>query len=66
MLGAVCFRGTRTPVSIVLENLAARDTSEAILAEFLTLRAEHLSAAIGCAADLAPERILPVPTKAGN
>ncbi|MBX3644430.1 MAG: DUF433 domain-containing protein [Rubrivivax sp.] len=61
MHGAVCFRGTRVPVSVVLDNLAAGETVASILDEYPTLRAEHISAAIGYAADLARERIVPVP-----
>jgi len=61
MHGAVCFRGTRIPVSVVLDNLAAGETTEAILAEYPTLQPEHIPAAIGYAADLARERIVPVP-----
>ena len=61
MHGAVCFRGTRIPVSVVLDNLAAGETPEAILDEYPTLKAEHIPAAIGYAADLARERIVTVP-----
>jgi uncharacterized protein (DUF433 family) len=61
MHGAVCFRGTRIPVSVVLDNLAAGETTAAILDEYPTLKAEHIPAAIAYAADLARERIVPVP-----
>ena len=61
MHGAVCFRGTRVPVSVVLDNLAAGETAATILAEYLSLRPEYIPAAIGYAADLARERIVPVP-----
>ena len=61
MHGAVCFRGTRIPVSVVLDNLAAGETSERILDQYPSLRPEHISAAIGYAADLARERIVPIP-----
>jgi uncharacterized protein (DUF433 family)/predicted nuclease of predicted toxin-antitoxin system len=61
MHGAVCFRGTRIPVSVVLDNLAAGETTATILDEYPTLRAEHIPAAIGYAADLARERIVAVP-----
>ena len=53
MHGAVCFRGTRIPVSVVLYNLAVGETGAAILEEYPTLKHEHISAAIGYAADLA-------------
>lgn len=61
MHGAVCFRGTRVPVSVVLDNLAAGETAATILDEYPSLRAEHIPAALGYAADLARERIVPVP-----
>lgn len=61
MHGAVCFRGTRIPVSVVLDNLAAGETTTTILEEYPTLKPEHIPAAIGYAADLARERIFHVP-----
>jgi len=61
MHGAVCFRGTRIPVSVVLDNLAAGESAEAILNEYPTLGAEHIPAAISYAADLARERVVPLP-----
>ena len=61
MHGAICFRGTRVPVSVVLDNLAAGETSEHILDQYPSLKPEHLPAAIAFAADLARERILPIP-----
>jgi uncharacterized protein (DUF433 family) len=61
MHGAVCFRGTRIPVSVVLDNLAANETPERILQQYPSLNAEHISAAIAYAADLARERIVPIP-----
>ena len=36
--GAVCFRGTRIPVSLVLDNLAAGESVERMLAEYPTLK----------------------------
>ena len=61
MHGAVCFRGTRIPVSVVLDNLAADETAAAILEEYPSLKPEHIPAAIGYAADLARERVVLVP-----
>ncbi len=61
MHGAVCFRGTRIPVSVVLDNLAAGESAATILDEYPTLKPEHIPAAIGYAAELARERIVPVP-----
>ncbi|HAZ60013.1 MAG TPA: hypothetical protein DCY89_00405 [Gammaproteobacteria bacterium] len=61
MHGAVCFRGTRIPVSIVLDNLAAGEMPERILDQYPSLRPEHIPAAIAYAAALARERIVPIP-----
>ena len=58
--GAVCLSGTRVPVSVVLDSLAANETSERILEQYPSLKPEHISAAIAYAADLARERIIPV------
>jgi len=60
MHGAVCLHGTRIPVSVVLDNLAAGETQEQILQQYPSLKPEHISAALGYAADLARERIVPV------
>ncbi len=59
--GSVCFKGTRVPVSAVLDNLAAGETAAAILAEYPTLLPEHIQSALAYAADLARERVLPLP-----
>lgn len=61
MHGAVCFRDTRMPVSVVLDNLAAGETPERILDQYPSLKLEHILAAIGYAAELARERIVPTP-----
>ncbi len=61
MQGAVCLRGTRIPVSVVLDNLAAGETPERILDQHPSLKTEHIRAAIAYAADLARERIVPIP-----
>lgn len=61
MHGAVCFRDTRIPVSVVLDNLAAGETPERILDQYPSLKPEHILAAIGYAAELARERIVPTP-----
>lgn len=61
--GTVCFRGTRVPVSVVLDNLAAGESTQGILDEYPSLKAEHIPAAVAYAADLARERIVPVPVQ---
>jgi uncharacterized protein (DUF433 family) len=59
--GAVRFNGTRIPVSVVLDNLAANESPERIIDQYPSLTQEHISAAIAYAADLARERIVPMP-----
>ena len=54
-------RGTRISVSVVLDNLAAGMPADEILAEYPTLKAEHIRAAIAYAADLARERVVSIP-----
>jgi uncharacterized protein (DUF433 family) len=61
MHGAVCFRGTRIPVSAVLDNLAANEPVARILEQYPSLKPEHIPAALAYAADLARERVVPIP-----
>jgi uncharacterized protein (DUF433 family) len=42
MHGAVCFRDTRIPVSVVLDNLASGETPARILAQYPSLKPEHI------------------------
>jgi uncharacterized protein (DUF433 family) len=58
--GEPVFRGTRVSLRIVLASLAAGDTVEAILADFPSLKAEDVQAAIAFAAASAGED-MPVP-----
>jgi len=59
--GAICFAGTRIPVTVVLDNLADGATAAEILRQYPGLRAEHVPAALAYAADLARERVVPIP-----
>ena len=59
--GAPRFRGTRIPVSIVLDNLAAGASAAELHEQYPTLPAEAIPAALAYAADLARDRIVPVP-----
>jgi len=58
--GAICFAGTRIPVSVVLDNLADGATPADILGQYPGLRSEHVSAALAYAADLARDRVIPI------
>jgi len=61
MHGVACFKGTRVPVSVVLDNLADGEAPQRILDQYPSLKPEHIPAAIAYAADLARERVVPVP-----
>jgi uncharacterized protein (DUF433 family) len=54
------FRGTRIPVSVVLDNLAAGVTPEELHADYPTLPKGAIPAALAYAAELARDRIVPI------
>ena len=59
--GAIRFSGTRIPVTVVLDNLADGVTPQELLDQFPGLLPEHIPAALSFAADLARERVVPIP-----
>ena len=59
--GRACIRGTRIPVSVVLANLADGLTVAEIIRSYPTLTPVAIQAALAYAADLAEERIIPLP-----
>ncbi|MBF0308509.1 MAG: DUF433 domain-containing protein [Magnetococcales bacterium] len=56
--GQACIRGTRIPVSVILDNLAVNPSHEALLQSYPSLTEESISAATRYAAELARERIV--------
>jgi uncharacterized protein (DUF433 family) len=56
--GKACIKGTRIMVSVILDNLAARLTTDQVLHLYPGLREEHVTAAVAYAADLARERVV--------
>jgi uncharacterized protein (DUF433 family) len=62
--GKVCIKGTRIMVSVVLDNLAAGESVEAILRSYPTLKAEDIHASLAYAADLARDRVISIPAGA--
>lgn len=60
MGGQVCVKGTRIPVSVVLDNLAAGLSEAEITASYPSLAAEDVRAAIKYAAELAHEQFIPL------
>jgi uncharacterized protein (DUF433 family) len=59
--GKPCIKGTRVMVSVVLDNLAAGQTPEDIMGSYPSVGREAVQATIAYAADLARERIVPMP-----
>ena len=61
--GQMCIKGTRIPVTLILDALAAGDTADDLLRGYPTLTRDDIQAALAYGAKLAHERILPlVPT----
>ena len=58
MMGKPCLKGTRIPVYLILEKLAAGETSEIILAAYPQLRLEHIRASLEYASRLAADEIV--------
>ncbi|MEO5362976.1 MAG: DUF433 domain-containing protein [Magnetococcus sp. DMHC-8] len=56
--GQACIRGTRIPVAVILDNLAANLPHQEILQSYPSLTEESISAATRYAAELARERII--------
>ena len=61
MHGVVCLKGTRIPASVVLDNLAAGATAQKIMDQYPSVKPEHIPATVAYAAELARERIVPIP-----
>ena len=58
--GQVCIKGTRIPVSLILDMLAGGDTIEEVLDGYPTITREDVAAALAYGGWLARERILPL------
>ena len=56
--GQACIKGTRIPVSVVLDNLAAGLTEEVIIQSYPALHLQSIRAAIAYAAELARETVI--------
>ena len=61
MHGVACVTGTRIPVSVVLDNLAAGASAEELLQEYPSLTREAIAAALAYAAELARDQIVALP-----
>jgi len=63
--GKPCVKGTRIWVSLILDQLASGITLDELLADYPQLTREDVPAAIAYGAEVARERIIPVPTVQG-
>ncbi len=59
--GRACIKGTRVMVSVILDNLAAGLKPDDIVQSYPSVSEEAVRAAIAYAAELARERIMPLP-----
>jgi len=64
MHGQVVIRGTRVPVSVILDCLAAGMQADQIVVEYPSLTAEAVGAAAAYGAALAREELVPLPVGA--
>lgn len=60
--GKACIKGTRVMVSVILDNLAAGESAEAV-ARAYRLASEDVQAALEYAAELARERVVSLPAE---
>lgn len=59
--GTPSIKGTRIMVSTVLDNLAAGRSLDEVIASYPSLTHEAIRAALAYAAELARERVIPLP-----
>ena len=64
--GKPCIKGTRIWVSLVLDMLASGAPEAEILADYPQLKAEDIRACLAYGAEVARERIVPVPLVAAE
>ena len=64
--GKPCIKGTRIWVSLILDFLANGDTTPEILDAYPQLQSDDIRAALAYAAEMARERIVPVPLPAAE
>jgi uncharacterized protein (DUF433 family) len=64
--GKPCIKGTRIWVSLILDFLASGESEAQILAAYPQLQPVDIRAALAYAADVARERVVPVPSAAAE
>jgi len=58
--GKACIKGTRIPVTVILDNLAASISIEDIVKSYPSINRKSISASIAYAAELAKERVVSI------
>ena len=59
--GKACIKGTRIPVSVILDNLAAGETRNKILENYPSLHNADIDACLDYAAQIVKERVVKLP-----
>jgi uncharacterized protein (DUF433 family) len=62
--GQACVKGTRIPISVILDNVAAGIKMDELVESYPSLTEDDVKAAIAYAAELARERTVLLPTEA--
>ncbi len=62
--GQACIRGTRIPVAVVLDNLAAGLSVAEVISSYPSLGPEDIQAALSYSAEIARERVVTLPVSA--
>ncbi len=65
MHGQACVKGTRIPVSVVLDNLAGGMTEDEIIEQYPSLSHDSIHASLAYAAELAHDEVTPLPAASG-
>jgi len=60
--GKACIKGTRIPVSVILDNLSQNLSIEEIFQSYPSLTRESIQAAMAYAAELAKEKVVSFPS----
>lgn len=64
--GKVCIKGTRVPVSVILDNLADGETFDSLLRSYPSLKKDDILAGLAYAAELARDRVISLVPESAN
>lgn len=59
--GKACVKGTRIPVSVILDNLAAGIENDELMKSYPSLTKDSIKACVSYAAELAKDRFVKIP-----